>query len=257
MMETHPNSPQHFKTRNTRGFMHPLSAIGRKFILFSKETSPVLEMGCAYGNVVIAALNAGAQTIIACDMSQEHLDILRENLNEAQLEQAILRQGYLPNGFNFDDNSIGAIHASHILEYLNDIEIDCALANFYRWLKPGGQLFIKCYTIYIKELMNERFQTEYQKRLDLHVRWPGYLRDFNSYSDLPDESNVENLDSAFPPDLHMFEKSILAKALTGLGFRIEFADYLEGRENGAVEETLYDGREFLGIIASKGEKNQV
>jgi hypothetical protein len=39
--------------------------------------------------------------------------------------------------------------------------------------------------------------------------------------------------------------------LIAQGFNIEWAGYLDGKVNGAVPETWYDGREYLGIIAVK------
>ncbi|MEA5578496.1 class I SAM-dependent methyltransferase [Anabaena sp. UHCC 0451] len=45
----------------------------------------------------------------------------------------------------FDDNSIAAIYASHVLEhfyYAIDNELVETLTEWYRVLKPGGQLFI-------------------------------------------------------------------------------------------------------------------
>ena len=42
---------------------------------------PVLDLGCAYGVVAIAALHAGG-TVTASDLEQQHLDILRQNTPE-------------------------------------------------------------------------------------------------------------------------------------------------------------------------------
>jgi ubiquinone/menaquinone biosynthesis C-methylase UbiE len=254
MIETHPKSKEHHKTKNARGYMHPLSEMGRRFVAFSESTTPVMDMGCAYGNVVRASLKAGAESVIACDIEQEHLDILAGSLNEDEKQHLTLVQGRFPFDFNVDDNSIGAIHAAHILEYLSDKETDQGLESFFRWLKPGGKLFIKCYTIFIKELVNKAFQREYQHRLANHIKWPGYLENFMKYSNLPDDPDSQDYDSTFPPNLHMYDLPILVNALNEIGFEIEFAEYLDGRLNGATQDALYDGREYIGIIAVKPQR---
>lgn len=256
-------SKKHYKTENKRGFMHPLSEIGRKFTLFSSTAlAPVMDMGCAYGNTAIAALKAGAETVVACDMEEKHLSSLHDQVKDTELENHLIaKQGIFPDNFDFKANSLGAIHASHILEYLTGEEVERGLENFYQWLQPGGKLFILTYTIYILELANDKFQTEYERRLEEKVKWPGYLENFDEYSISPDEVNAAkgstneaaqtNADSAFPSALHMFDVPILKAALETLGFVVEFADYLDGSKNGAVEETWHDGREYVGIVARK------
>lgn len=239
------------KTKNARGYMHPISLMGEKFIQFSKIASPVLDMGCAYGSIVLKALDEGAKKIIACDMEQKHLDILRDQLSETESQRVEILKGLLPNGFNINPDSIAGIYISHVLEYLNGREVGKSLENFYRWLKPGGKLFIKCYTIYIKEFMNEKCQTEYQNRLKQKVKWPGYFEDINQYSYLEEGSETSFDESAFPESLHMFDLPILVNALQEVGFKIDYAEYLDGRKNHASEETWYDGREYVGVIAVK------
>ena len=249
-MKTRLDPSQHHKTKNARGFMHPISNIGREFIFFSKTASPTIDMGCAYGNTVIAALEAGAQDVIACDMEEEHLRDLSDQLSESEQQRVTTKQGVFPNGFDFTPSSISGIHASLILPYLTEQELDEGLQNFYQWLKPGGKLFVLCYSIFIKELVNPYFEAEYQKRRDTGRKWPGYLEDFSKYS-YTDGAPNEHDASAFPLALHFFDTDVFVRALENLGFIIEFAEYLDGPANGAVEETWHDGREFVGIIARK------
>lgn len=247
------NPNKHYQTKNARGVMHPISEIGRKFIEFSITVQPVIEMGCAFGNIAIAALEAGTNSLIACDMEQQHLDFLRNQI-DTSINKLITKQGIFPQGFDFSENSVSAIHASHILEYLNGEDIDVGLEKFHRWLKPGGKLFILCYTVHILELANQKFREEYQRRIDNKIKWPGYLEDFNKYSMMPDNSEPEYGSSAFPTALHFYDLPILKQALEAQGFIIEFAEYLDGKENGAVKDTWHDGREYVGIVALKPDK---
>lgn len=240
----------HHKTKNAKGFMHPVTIIGKEFAFFSKTATPVADIGCAYGNTVLEALDQGAQQVIACDMEQQHLSILLEQLTESEKPRVTLKLGKLPNKFDFAPNSLAGIHASLVLPYLTEKELDQSLLNFYQWLKPDGKLFILCYTIFIKELVNPHFEAEYKKRKEEGKKWPGYFEDFNKYSytdGVPSEQDT----SAFPVALHFFDIDTLVRALQDLNFVIESAEYLDGKTNGAVEETWHDGRELMGVIARK------
>lgn len=94
------DNTRYHQTKNARGYMHPISLMGEKFIQFSKTVSPVLDMGCAYGSVILKALDEGAKKIIACDMEQKHLDILRAQLSETESQRVEILKGLLPNGFS-------------------------------------------------------------------------------------------------------------------------------------------------------------
>ena len=150
---------------NKRGYMHPLSKLSENFVIYSASANAsVVDMGSAYGNATLAALTAGAKTVIACDMEEEHLTILSSEAKKQALQKNLItKKGNFPDGFDFPNHSIAAIHASHILEYLDEKEIDRGLRHFYNWLQPGGKLFIICYSIHIAELANGVFQQQYQK----------------------------------------------------------------------------------------------
>jgi SAM-dependent methyltransferase len=240
----------HEKTSNSHGYMHPLSSIAKRFVEFAKITNgPVIDMGCAYGLASIAALEAGAQKVIACDLSPVHLSTLETRIHDPKLKAKLkLQAGSFPDDFNFTVNSIDAVLLAHILPYLTGPRIEHGLQKLHQWLKPGGKLFILSYSIYIKELINDKFITEYNRRLASGMSWPGYFENFNAFSDLPDEDSDY---SAFPAELHFLDKPVLVAALQKFGFEIEYAEYLDGKDNGAMADTWHDGREYVGIIARK------
>lgn len=245
---------QHHKTQNQRGYMHPLSSLTQRFVAFSATARlPVMDMGCAYGNTVIEVLEKGVGSVIACDMAPEHLAVLQQRVAKTPYASRLLtQQGVFPRGFHFAEGGLAAIHTSHMLPYLTGVEVEEGLAKFFHWLAPGGKMFIVCYSIFIRELVNDKFQHEYARRLNQKVKWPGYLENFDEYSWLPDDLiELSAEPSAFPTALHIYDISILQAALIEQGFEIEFAEYLDGKVNGAVPETWHDGREYLGIIACK------
>lgn len=239
---------QHHLTKNKRGAMHPLSQVSKSFTLFAATAKkPVADMGCAFGNTVLEAIDQGAKLVIACDMNQEHLNITQAQLEERNRDRLNIKLGLFPNGFDFQPNSLSAIHASHIFEYLNGEEAEQAIRNCFEWLEKGGKLFIVTYSIYICELINEKFEVEYQQRLERGVKWPGYLSNINEFSSSPDKE-----ESLVPSALHFYELVSLKRALELAGFILEFSEYLDGRTNGAHESTWHSsGKEYIGIIAIK------
>jgi hypothetical protein len=66
------------------------------------------------------------------------------------------------------------------------------------------------------------------------------------------ESTINFDNNALPESLHFYEKNTLTRVLKNTGFEIEYSKYIDGEKNGAIKETLLDGREYLGIIATKG-----
>lgn len=249
MTNTSTCSDLHEETQNKHGFMHPLSELSLSFIQYAATIeAPVLDLGCSYGIASIKAIKAGAKNVIACDMEQKHLDILQKRALDLNISTAnlTLKLGKFPDEVDFENNSIGAILTSYMLSFLTLDELEKGLVKIFNWLKPNGKLFVGLYTIYIKKFSNEIFKEEYRKRITQGQKWPGYFEDFKQFSLSEIESN-----NALPSKIHYFEKDSLTKALTDVGFIIESANYLDGKSNGAVADSINDGREILSIIAKK------
>lgn len=247
-------SPEgYYKTVNARGEMHPTSLFSQVFIADSTDRV-VADLGCAYGSVAIACAFAGAKKVFACDMESKHIEAVEKQAEAKALTNIKTQQVVLPSNISFPSNYLDAIHASHILEYLSGIEVETAIAQCFNWLKPEGKLFLQTYSIYIKELANEKFHTEYTARKMKGENWPGFFEDYNSVctEEEPEDIAEQKIDATmFPSSLHMFEVEILRTALERAGFEIISARYVDGQSSHAVEETWLDGRELIGIIAKK------
>lgn len=240
----------HEATENGCGYMHPLTETSEQFVEYSSRIhNPVVDLGCAYGVATIAAAKAGASQIIACDIDNKHLQVLKRRASLMDLDSKIItKSGKFPQETAFPRNSIGAVLTSLMLPYLTVEELEIGLEQILSWLVPDGKLFIVTYTVHIKEFANENFQRGYQQRLRNNITWPGYFEDFNLFSNMAEENVIK---SSVPLRLHFFDLPPLIKYLEKIGFKIESAKYLDGKLNGAVTETLYDGREMLGIVARK------
>ena len=241
---------KHEATKNGCGSMHPLSNTSKIFVRYAAETKhPVVDLGCAFGVAAIEAAKTSGGQVIGCDVAAEHLHILQERASVLGLASKItVKLGKFPEEISFADNTVGATLASLVLPYLTIEELDHGLQKIFAWLVPGGKLLISSYTIHIKEFSNPQFQAEYQKRVSSGLKWPGYFEDFNEFSTMAEENRTTN---SVPARLHFFDTAPLVKALMDIGFEIEIAQYVDGKTNGAVEETFHDGREMLSIVARK------
>lgn len=246
-------SISHEATKNGCGFMHPLSKTSIEFASYAAEIKiPVVDLGCAYGSASIQAAKLGAQQVLACDMEHEHLQILKARAaKDGILPKISFKLGRFPENISFIPNTIGAVLASLVLAYLTKEELDIGLKSIFQWLEPGGKLFIVSYSIYIEEFSNAKFKKEYERRVNSNAKWPGYFEDFNEFSSIAN-NNINT--KSVPLRLHFFDINPLTASLKDIGFEIETSEYLDGKTNGAVQETLYDGREMIGIIAKKPKK---
>ena len=245
---------QHYQTNNCQGFMHPISSLSRQFIEFSVGKQ-VIDIGCAYGNIVMDALKVGAKNVTACGVEQTHLDVVCKQVAGTEFETKLTTVcGEFPDGLNFSAEAFDGIHTSHLLNLFTGEELERGLANCYAWLKPDGRLFIVVYSIYSFAFDNEKFKVEYQRRKQSGMKWPGYLENFESYCRagyaVP-RSETEPDKKMLPDNLHVLELNLLVDEMRRQGFTIDYADYIDGKANGAGPSVWLDGREYIAIIATK------
>lgn len=96
--------------------------------------------GCAYDNATLSAL-AGAATVIANDLDPRHLEILKAGALPRDRHRLHLRSGPLED-LVFKGNSLGAVLASRLLNFLSPAEIVDVLHRLYQWLEKDGKVFL-------------------------------------------------------------------------------------------------------------------
>lgn len=103
----------------------------------------VLDVGCGAGNFILRILQDvdGLHCHLA-DLSRPMLDRAQERLLHSRPASVTTHQGDLRT-LSFPEASLDAILAGAVLHHLRD-EADWAavFARFYRWLKPGGRLYV-------------------------------------------------------------------------------------------------------------------
>lgn len=201
---------------------------------------PVLDIGVAYGVTVLDSLDCGAH-VIANEICQPHLDILMQHVRDEYKSHLNLNLAKFPQETNFPENSLGAVLISRVLNFLTGDEIEAGFKKVYKWLKPGGKVFIIAETVY-KELFKELIPTV-QKRIEQKERWPGELDDIRRH--LPKRQNH------LPDSLNLLDDIVLKRALVDARFTIEKCSLFS--KTNIPEDACYDGKETVGIIGVKPE----
>lgn len=212
------------------------------FVNYIKQSSgsKILEIGSGYGAAAKFALEAGS-FVTANDLESRHLNILKKSVSKDLLSRLTLKIGKFPQDLNFSDNNFDAILISQVIHFLKAEEIEAGLPLLKNWLKPCGKIFITAISPYIGVL--KEFLPVYQLRKLQGLAWPGQIENLKEYCD--------HFCTDHNPDfIHVFELEILQNHLIKAGFKIEEAHYYSIQEH-ITDEFKNDGREYIGIIASK------
>ena len=140
-----PNDADSVKTWNLGGgfMLLDIDSFSKRFIDLAKtSTDPLLEIGTAYGISTISALENSTCPIIANDISEENLLILRKRAKMQDLHRLYLNLGCFPDDLHFSSNSLGAVLICRVAHFFTGDVIEQGLKKIYDWLIPGGKLFL-------------------------------------------------------------------------------------------------------------------
>nr|ABM63527.1 BryB [Candidatus Endobugula sertula] len=230
-------------TLNRTGVMtENLNNYSQAFIDYvGKNKGEVLDLGCAYGIATIKALEQGAQ-VLAVDMEKQHLDILSDRVRDEIKNRLSTQVGILPD-IGFEEERFSAIHASRVLHFLTPQEIQQILGKMYRWLKPGGKLYLVTDSPYMGYWSSKA--QDYENRKDAGDLWPGYIEDVNACFD---KETVAGAPSAINP----LDPDILQRECKAAGFYVEKSEFFTGIEFARATDSESMGKEHVGVVAYKG-----
>lgn len=230
------------KTHNQMGYSFlEMNVYSLEFIEYATHAqAPVLDMGAAFGVTVLPILKQGG-TVIANDLAIEHLEILQNNTPLQQRERLQICPGKIPGEVNFGADTLAAIHSCFVFHFLTGDEVAQAVALMYRWLQPGGKVFIITRSPYQKSL--EKFIPIYEARKRSGDFWPGYIEDVSAYIQADMMRNV-------PTKISVVDAEILKNIFQREGFHIEKAEEFDVGD-GVPDHNKLDGRETVGLIARK------
>jgi SAM-dependent methyltransferase len=243
----HPDMPKQWTeglvpTMNDKGFMFEvLDDYAREFIEHAGTSGePAIDIGCAYGIATIGALQRGA-TMTACDMDPRHLEVLKSRTPEHLHDRLTLMTGELPD-IDLPEAHFGSLLCSRVLHFLYGDDVDSSVANFFRWLKPGGKMYLIADTPFG---IWRNFIPTWEENERNGERWPGIMEKPVRF--LPFEGS--NRKDIGPPMMNLLGPELLQRTAEEAGFVVERSGYIDRAD--FVTPGRMDGRENCGLVATK------
>jgi 2-polyprenyl-3-methyl-5-hydroxy-6-metoxy-1,4-benzoquinol methylase len=226
-------------TLNNHGWMVTSNVEPVPAFIQTAAKSPLwsLDIGCAYGIHTLAALDGGAK-MVALDLEQQHLDILRSQTPAEKQDKLTTVCGAFPQ-VELPHAPYAAILACRVLHFLDGPTLQLAARTMFDLLAPNGMAYVRTMSPYLG--INQKILPEYEERKARGERFPGWMCDLTDKFTDPDEVAV------CPKQAHFFEPEILAIAFMEAGFVIEKAEFFAVD----VEPYKLDGREAVVVIARK------
>ena len=144
-----------------------LDVVARSAAAHVRLNGKILDIGCGAGNFALRVLNqVSPLDCVLVDLSQPMLDRARERVAAAtsgrvETIQSDMRDLSLPAA-NFD-----VILAGQVLHHLReDAQWMAMFANFHKWLRPGGVLFVADLIAYDDPAIQSLMQSRYGEYLE-------------------------------------------------------------------------------------------
>jgi tRNA (cmo5U34)-methyltransferase len=127
----------------------------------------LLDIGCGAGNFTLRVLSqVSPLDCVLVDLSQPMLDRARERVTAATTGGVETIQSDM-RALSFAPASFDIILAGQVLHHLReDAQWETMFANFYKWLRPGGALFIADLIAYDDPAIQSLMLARYAKHLE-------------------------------------------------------------------------------------------
>lgn len=226
-------------TLNNQGFMRvELDKFSRKWINQAVISNhPFLEIGAAYGQASVAAIEGGA-TIISNDIEMKHLSIIKDRIAPNLQKKLYLNCNSFPDEIDIPDNSLGGVLFCRVGHFFTEDNMIDSLKKIHKILIPGGSLFFVSVSPYHYTLAKE-FLPIFLERKKNGDKNPGYIHNMKKYMPSPKSSD-------FVPDfLNAWDVSTISKLLKINNFEIITGEYFDYSQNNS------QGMGFTGVEACK------
>jgi SAM-dependent methyltransferase len=108
-----------------------------------------------------------------------------------------------------------AIYNARLFHFFDGERIRMSLDKIYRWLRPGGQVFLVNDGIY--RTIFKPLIPIYESRIAARDTWPGFIEDVRSC--IPEHLHPEN----YPRTMNFLDPAVFTRELNRAGFRVEDA----------------------------------
>ena len=229
-------------TLNKMGYMLAKpETLNQAFIDFAGVAeAPVLDIGCAYGVATIPTLEKGA-TVIANDLDERHLQLLVSQVPVSSLQRLRFKPGRMPEELDFPPESLGAVLASRVLNFIHPTKLEESFHLIFKWLRKGGRFFYLGGSPWFGTYKG--FIPQYEQNRKNHKPWPGFI---DSIKDYASPERAINL----PEFVTLLNKDEVEHLMTQAGFKIQALSYASVDEENPQEMKL-DGREYISAIGVK------
>ena len=219
-----------------------VDAITQAYLDFAGQTKgTLLEIAAGYGHIVIKALEAGAQKVFANEIDAAQLAIIKSRTPAEYSDKLVCRLGQLPEHIDFPDASFDGIYNARLFHFFDGDSIRTSLTKFYRWLKPGGRVFLVNDAIY--RTVFKPLIPVYEMRIAAGDEWPGFIADVGSCI-------LEYLHpETFPKTMNFMDPTVLTRELHRVGFKVVTAGFYP--YTGYFALGRLDGREIAAVIGLK------
>jgi len=162
-------------TMNQYGYMKfEWDEFGKDFANLAMMTNkPVLEIGPAYGWLTHRILEMN-KTIIAADISKEHLEVLLREAPQNKLDNLFLYNASFPKEIDFPKESLGVVLASRVFHFLSGSTIEEGIDKIYKWLEPNGKFICTNCSIYHYSV-KDQWLSVFKEREKAGDKWPGVI----------------------------------------------------------------------------------
>lgn len=128
--------------------VYGITALLSKYLVSIKAGDKVLDIGTASGNNTLLALARGVHIIVANDISPEALEDVEAKIEPKYVRNVLLNYQRFPNNLEQEIDFFDKILLSHVIHYLSEEEIISGVNKLYKWLKPGGRVFLQSLSPY-------------------------------------------------------------------------------------------------------------